>query len=515
MRISLPTPTTLTASLVIQPANKTSYVAATADEDKLDLNVYLCIVLGVTPHDWSRGHSNYKKALRANGIEGLTDFISLKGTDVDELSWQSGGQTFTLNVTQSTRLRAAIHFYHHASRENQAALDPKTLTKDAYDTFRIGVYNPDAKVIPWHIPLKSEGVKQWEKGIKRSADAHNKLNDGAHFPKWFDHTLSTLKSQALEHLTDPNYVVSDNDLYAKETDWFYNILDSKVKQPRMQDIIRGHKQDKCIPDIWRELVETYENSVSYINQKADLQKVITGSDFADGSFRGSNTAQLANWRRQVLDYNEISKKAPITDEQAMEYLKMAVRNVPALANVHTQYMTSCIASGGSATGLDFNTYVELLDQAAQELDTNDKVRNSRRVNVCERDIEAIQDQQEYEACVHDLYHGTEDEHDADTPPHVLLACKHQRTGAYQTQFKSPPPRMDAASFAKLSPELKEEFRKLSPELKAILLKAKTETQPFQGTQAPRGQAGDRGKTGQRGLKALNGQETPAASRCTS
>ena len=94
--------------------------------------------------------------------------------------------------------------------------------KVAYDEFRMSVYNPYDKILPWKTPLtkkltaEEEELANWKKSVKPNAKDYPLFKDEALWIKYQEKFTTTIRGQGLEHLIDRSYVVSNPELDEKQ-----------------------------------------------------------------------------------------------------------------------------------------------------------------------------------------------------------------------------------------------------------------------------------------------------------
>jgi hypothetical protein len=99
-----------------------------------------------------------------------------------------------------------------------------------------------------------------------------------------------------------------------------------------------------------------------------LTAYLTTSKIRDGSWRGTDTAYLNHWNKQMCKLVEYSQTTPMTDDFKLTLLKNAVQDAPHLGNVESAYDVTTRLGSGTPGAIDYNGYMEVLLSAAQNHD---------------------------------------------------------------------------------------------------------------------------------------------------
>jgi hypothetical protein len=185
---------------------------------------------------------------------------------------------------------------------------------------------------------------------------------------------------SLAHLIDDSFVVTDLDLDQAQRGWLYSVMQTAFKAPMAKTIVTKHLVDKDTRDIWKELCEYYDSSMTSVLRSQQISSYLTSTRLHNLQWKGSQTDFILHWVEQSQIYNEVSKH-PFQEMQLIVFLNSCLSGTPNLSQVLILHHTAKKAAG-ITTDIKFSEYVALLLDQAQVYDagnnhsTNPRARRS-------------------------------------------------------------------------------------------------------------------------------------------
>ena len=386
-------------------------VPAISDEDRLK-----CVVvtlLGVPDADY--GTSNIKKALDAAGVRRFNaHFITLSEQDLNELYIPGTGRNAVQNATildVVTRrlLKTVLAIYHSISVANVAPCEICKVTKDMFDDFRISDYDPNESIVQWSTTVKknnqgSKELEAWQKNVKPVKSDYKDFRDEANWTRYKEKFCTTLESHGLEHMIDPAYVPNDDALDYAQTCWLYKVFQDVMIAPMAKTIVNDNSSTKDVRLIWKQICEAYDNSIASEIKSQTLAGFLTQTRLSAINWRGTKVGFISYWQEQFRLYNEISQEE-FTEGQGVQFLNQALYGIEGLDNVLSLNRTARQANGLPTHNPSFSDYVYMLLDAAQTLDAQkglSNTRSRRSVNKMESYPDHEDSHYQLEAEVHDI-----------------------------------------------------------------------------------------------------------------
>ena len=175
----------------------------------------------------------YALALNHVGITTFNGLIALS-EDTRKTLVVPGGATSgraerPLNDNEKGNLLCFLQFYHECSKIMGSAAAGGALTKDRFDIFRTGQYDPNVPPTPWKIQIKNgkkgthldptTEVANWRKNARPSRTDFKTFRDEVQWQKWKEIFVSTLEAQDLHHLVEETYIVTNKPLDGMQQKW--------------------------------------------------------------------------------------------------------------------------------------------------------------------------------------------------------------------------------------------------------------------------------------------------------
>ena len=377
--------------------------------DKRHLQKVCQNIFGVSDTQADYARDEIVLALTSSGIDRFSELLPLTEEDISKLIVPRTGATAAYELPLAKRRKIAIflQFYHEKSRKAGAQVDPETLDRDEFDDFRCSKYDPKRGIIPWGVNVdagktspEEHAMQTWTKTIRPSAKDFKIFKDGHKFSKYKPHFESSLKACGLEHTVDTTHAPQYPDLYRKQQDWVFKVMEDNFEAPAAKAIVRENRTTMNTATIWHAICTHYKTHMNTELRSQTLSTYMTSARLNDGRWRGSQELFIRHFQEQAREYNEISD-TDYSSGQLCQFLYTAVAGVPNLQSVWTNNIAARKAAGIN-TKPTFEEYVQLLSNAAAVHDSGNSIRRSaRQVNTHEFYGDEY-DQDIYDANVHDM-----------------------------------------------------------------------------------------------------------------
>jgi hypothetical protein len=160
----------------------------------------------------------------------------------------------------------------------------------------------------------------------------------------------------------------DKPLFDLKNSYWYKVLVDIIQESSLQAIVNaglvGDGQT-----VWTNIVTEAKRSTTAHISSQSLTAYLTTSKIQDGSWRGTDTAYLNHWNKQMRKLVEYSPTTPMTDDFKLTLLKNAVQEAPHLASVESAYDVTTQLGSSTPGSINYNGYMEVLLSAAQNHDT--------------------------------------------------------------------------------------------------------------------------------------------------
>jgi hypothetical protein len=218
----------------------------------------------------------------------------------------------------------------------------------ASSTDLVALFTKSIKQEPNDFPV-IKLLTQWD-GIKRAVD-----------------TTATVQSitEVLNHTYIPS--AEDKPLFNLKNSYWYKVLVDIIQESSLQAIVNAGPVGDG-QTIWTNIVTEAEKSTMARISLQWLTAYLTTSKIRDGSWRGTDTAYLNHWNKQMRKLMEYSPTTPMTDDFKLTLLKNAVQDAPHLASVESAYDITTWLGSRAQGAIDYNDYMEVLISAAQNHD---------------------------------------------------------------------------------------------------------------------------------------------------
>ena len=253
----------------------------------------------------------------------------------------------------------------------------------------------------------------------------------------------------------------------------------------MKAILKAERGTKNIAKIWKLICEEYGDSVTTSMTALEQKRFLVTNNFSTTRWKGTSVSMIDYFMEIFRRYNVTNPGNEISDEDMIEYLRMAAIGHKKFEPVWTTYEIQR-KTDGSKSPIRLSTYVALLKTAAQQLDaSNDNRGGGRRFqanlhSIGEEDDEM--DERQYEAHIHEMDDG--ESFDIDTPIAEIEAFQMMQRPGNGSTSKTTSARLPNDVFFGLSQEGKKAWVTLSQADKLQILSGvsgKTKSATTNGT----------------------------------
>jgi hypothetical protein len=232
----------------------------------------------------------------------------------------------------------------------QIALNLLSLAPNSYasSTDLVALFTKSIKQEPKDFPV-IKSLNQWD-SIKREVNA-----------------TATVQSitEVLNHTYIPS--VGDKPLFDFKNSYWYKVLVHIIQESSLWAIVNagpiGDGQT-----VWTNIITEAEKSTTARISSQLLTAYLTTSKIRDGSWRGTDTAYLNHWNKQMCKLVDYSLTTPMTDDFKLTLLKNAVQDAPHLASMESASDITTRLGSGTPGAINYNGYMEVLLSAAQNHD---------------------------------------------------------------------------------------------------------------------------------------------------
>ena len=283
-------------------------------DDKAKLKAALIQLCGVDESTYD--DNPVVLALTEAGIESWRDFLTMSKEQIYSLKEPPDGATPAQELTLHaySQLLCLQAFYHFISRRNAGAVNIASTTKDMWNDFRTGEYNPNAELVPWNSKkdapdTKAQELASWRRNVRPSPKDYREFRDINHWVRHREHIETTVKSHGLSHILDATFVPTNNDLDDQQKDWMFKVFEDTMKQPAARLIVTKYKETHDTRALWTELKDTLGSSMTSELNAQKISTYMTSTRLHTMGWRGTQENFLLHYAEQARIYNEISPTA--------------------------------------------------------------------------------------------------------------------------------------------------------------------------------------------------------------
>jgi hypothetical protein len=158
---------------------------------------------------------------------------------------------------------------------------------------------------------------------------------------------ATATIQSIAEVLNHAYIPSamDKPLFDLKNSYWYKVLVDIIQESSLWAIVNAGPVGDG-QTVWTNIVTEAERSTTARISSQSLTAYLTTSKIRDGSWQGTDTANLNHWNKQMHKLVEYSPTTPMTDDFKLTLLKNAVQEAPHLASVESAYdVTTQLGSG--------------------------------------------------------------------------------------------------------------------------------------------------------------------------
>jgi hypothetical protein len=180
---------------------------------------------------------------------------------------------------------------------------------------------------------------------------------------------ATASVQSIAKVLNHTYIPSagDKPLFNLKNSYWYKVLVDIIQESSLRAIVNAGPVGDG-QTVWTNIVTEAEKSTMACISSQSLTAYLTTSKIRDGSWRGTDTAYLNHWNKQMRKLVEYSPTTPMTDDFKLTLLKNAVQDASHLASVESAYDVTTRLSSSTPGAIDYNGYMEVLLSATQNHD---------------------------------------------------------------------------------------------------------------------------------------------------
>ena len=289
-----------------------------------------------------------------------------------------------LNLHYKRKLRILIAAYNSFCRQYSRNMKPYNITKAAIDEFRVTDYRIGSPLVHW-TSLGSDEAREresWSKSIKRNKKDYTIFKHEASFRHWYEETVDTAQAHGVYDLLEPTKddlqdQKANPALTRDRSQWFYQCLLYMAGTSTMKAILKAERGTKDIAKIWKLICEEYGDSVTTSMTALEQKRFLVTNNFSTTRWKGTSVSMIDYFMEIFRRYNVTNPGNEISDEDMIEYLRMAAIGHKKFEPVWTTYEIQR-KTDGSKTPIRLSTYVALLKTAAQQLDASNDNRGGGR-----------------------------------------------------------------------------------------------------------------------------------------
>jgi hypothetical protein len=212
--------------------------------------------------------------------------------------------------------------YMAFSRQYMAGQNTSNLLSPAQNSYAsptdsVALFTKSIKREPKDFPV-IKLLNQWD-SVKRAVNA-----------------TATIQSiaEVLNHAYIPSAM--DKPLFDLKNSYWYKVLVDIIQESSLRAIVNAGPVGDG-QTVWMNIITEAERSTTARISSQLLTAYLTTSKIRDGSWRGTDTAYLNHWNKQMCKLVEYSPTTPMTDDFKLTLLKNAVQEAPHLASVESAY----------------------------------------------------------------------------------------------------------------------------------------------------------------------------------
>ena len=319
-------------------------------------------------------------------------------------------------------------------------------------------------------------LADFKKTIKRDTRSFPVFKQDHLFESWFAQSLATARAQDVADVFDINFIPQVGDparLFRLKNDFVYSAFSLCVLTSKGKAIVFQHAGTSDAQKVVEHLLKHYRKSTLGKQFGLNIFDYLTTVKVGDGSWRGDLHTFVTHWSQQARLFNDTKEQndpTRINEDQLFQYLERSVRP---LAELRSVKQTADQVARANGVPLDFETYVDLLLEAASsyDIDQKSKSASSRRLRVNEAFIADHLEGYGETYLDHKLEVAEVEPYNVETPVTTILANAAQRSSrSSPARAPDPASRLPNEIFSQLGQEGRRAWAQMPVEARALLVR---------------------------------------------
>ena len=454
-----------------------SIMSTRVEEIKLDY--VFAVLLGIGDAGWM--NHPIKKALNREQIVRFADFVWLTDDDISNLHYQvnpanPADPVLPLPMMDKKRIKLVLCFYHFVCKQMKTSVNIMKFGPDTFNAFRLSDdFVPLEPIKHWNTKTADTTVTNWKKNVTPKKQDFPEFKNEIYWVITKKKINTFYQAYGLEHLVDPLYVPTNDELHRLQQAWLFSVFQEKFKESMAKTIVLKYEDTMDNVLIWTEMCDYYDSSAVRDKTVGKVSAFLTSTVLSKLSWTGTYKDFLLLYKNQTMVYNELAD-APYQDSQLNMFLHNCLIGTP-LQEVYTNLKATARATK-TPFNPSFNEYLADLIAKAADLDTDasGKKMNHKRIgNIHDLSMPTDEDDTTPELDIFDInlhnFFGNDatDDVDDDNEPYGLIIQAANSTRAPTTNTLRREPMMNLATWKSLSPTFKKFWDATSDDDKKKLL----------------------------------------------
>jgi len=153
------------------------------------------------------------------------------------------------------------------------------------------------------------------------------------------------------------YEPEDQGLDKLQHTWFFKVLVDVCQTPVTKKIINQNRDTMDARQVWHELCEHYQNSISSKMHSQELLRWAHTAQLTNSNHRGTYQSWITNYTETIRQCQALqTEENKLSDQMSVDFLNNSMRGTTHLEGVLDTYFTARKAAGISDP---FNTFPEI------------------------------------------------------------------------------------------------------------------------------------------------------------
>ena len=323
----------------------------------------------------------------SNSITMIPEILVMSRENINGLTYQADDGT---TITPPSHVLAKLHILkawnNYLLQENGLKVidwdDTNLVNEDAYDEFRLSIYNPDdvLNTTPPHrksnisaaknSEKKHSAAAEFRKGIKRDKSHYTILSDEKNWDEWKRLTIATIYAHGCENITSKSYSPQEPDeivLFQEQNKYMFDVFTHVLKTPMGKYIVRNHEHTRDAQKVWADYIKYMRTSTKADIEIEDLMTSLTSTRLST-DYTGSTQNFIIEWLDRMRKFEELTPRNshfPDTMKKAM--LQNAISDFSVFRSVKLTEQVDVAKGNGP---IPYLQYIGLLQSVASSYDRN-------------------------------------------------------------------------------------------------------------------------------------------------